>query len=49
MFTYVGTIGIDTGLWECEGCGALVTFRSKGLHVDFHARIAEREMDNASA
>jgi hypothetical protein len=49
MFTFVGTIGIDTGLWECEGCGALVTFRAKGLHMNFHARIAELETDNARA
>ena len=49
MFTYVGIIGIDTGLWECEGCGALVTSRSKDLHVGLHARIAELERGNAGA
>jgi hypothetical protein len=49
MFTYVATIGIDTGLCRCEGCGALVTTGDKGLHMDFHARIAELENANASA
>lgn len=49
MFTYVAKIGIDTGLWECEACGALVTHRGKGAHVTLHARIAELESPNASA
>lgn len=49
MFTYVCTVGIDTGLYSRDVCGSLVPARREGLHADFHARIEKLERANASA
>jgi len=49
LFTYIGKIGIDTGLYECGICAALVAAGGERLHVAFHARIAELERADADA
>lgn len=49
MFTYVCIVGIDTGVYACEGCGSLVLGHSRDLHVEWHNRIMELERANASA
>jgi hypothetical protein len=36
-YTFVATIGIDIGLWCCDGCGAVVCHDSRSSHDDFHA------------
>lgn len=35
--------GIDTGLYACEACGAVVAAGYEDRHAAFHARIAELE------
>jgi hypothetical protein len=48
-FAYIGKIGIDTGLYECGACGALVAAGRERQHVAFHARIAGLERADAGA
>ena len=48
-FAYAGIIGIDTGLYECGECAAVVIHGRERQHVAFHARIAELERANAEA
>lgn len=47
MFRYLARIGIDTGLYECRACAAIVTHGGKAQHAGFHVRIAELERANA--
>ena len=48
-FAYVGKVGIDTGLYECGECAAVVIHGRERQHVAFHARIAELEQADAGA
>lgn len=49
MFTCLCKIGIDTTLFNCDDCGAVVAVGYQRLHAEFHARIAELEAQHASA
>ena len=49
MFTEIGTIGIDTGVWACHDCGALVAGDFKSTHIQFHADLRRLEADHGNA
>ncbi len=38
VYTEFMVVGIDTGVWCCESCGALVPHDKRRLHDSFHAR-----------
>ena len=39
-YAHVMNAGIDTGIFECDICGALVTWEGTGKHDAWHAAIA---------
>lgn len=38
-YTYMFKVGIDTGVYSCDCCGALVPFHRQRMHSDFHAAL----------
>jgi len=36
-YTLIMTVGIDTGIYACDGCGALVPHDRRRTHDEFHA------------